>query len=858
MYSVNRIKIFAKKKKNNNKFLGFPILRTETQKIFFHLTRTCGVSMDRSSKMILRFLTSFFSKPNSLRERHFQSEERIKYRGVTKRSQTSILIQLKTEAVTKQIYDYTANFYRLLTISINNYSTSSVTTLTAALYPTGQIRGRPMFSSGLPVAEMMLQIISLQVRLADKPKNLRRYSTQEKILALVLLKGSPKNYSMLQKIFILPSRRTLNSFTQTVKFRPGLNEHLLRQLTSQISTWDDRKKLCSVVFDEVSLTPHLSFVESEDRVDGFVDFGEPQKKLCDHALVFMVRGIVGSWRQPFAYYLCEGTTPAAKLKNILRDVIDAITHIGLRPKAVVCDQGSTFQACLKSLREDMRRCQEQQRLTDNQVLINGHVLYIFFDPPHLIKGIRNNFLTKDMLFRGKVAKWSDIVEVYKADCEVGDIRMLHKLTDEHVIPEKIKKMKVKNCTQTLSEKTAAMLNYSSKFGTHADGTPVSSTMGSTAEAVLFWDRLFDSVNGSRGGSAPGKMRGPVKEVAGVSRHVEFWQEAIRTLNNISFVEPNTTQRKYVPSLRNWILTLKSFISLWSELKLEGVSLWYTRNMNQDPLENFFGRVRALNHRNNSPSPYTFQCTFKSLLITDILGPQSRNTNCEADAGETLVGFELFTELENTCDTNEVSSVAGPSASVPATSGLAGAGEAIPLLQQARIEKQNVHSSAFTAGYVSRILIKSFECQACNKTIQSEVISPIHSWICHRERSSLKGKNLNYPTPKFVQIFRELVKCINRYLDNFAHRPDVVKNIRLHFLNSIDVEFLGCAQHHSQLFMIIVCRVQIHNWCNSINKILRGSFSEKLSPHLKSPMQAMALKKYKSFRLRKKGTHNSYG
>lgn len=45
--------------------------------------------------------------------------------------------------------------------------------------------------------------------------------------------------------------------------------------------------------------------------------------------------------------------------------------------------------------------------------------------------------------------------------------MLHKLTDEHVIPEKIKKMKVKNCTQTLSEKTAAMLNYSSKFGKYS-------------------------------------------------------------------------------------------------------------------------------------------------------------------------------------------------------------------------------------------------------------------------------------------------------------------------------------------------------------------------------------------------------
>ncbi|KAL0822144.1 hypothetical protein ABMA28_004277 [Loxostege sticticalis] len=64
--------IFAQNRENNNIFLGFPILRTETQNFFYI---RCGVSMemDRSSKMILRFLTSFFSKLNSLRERRFQS-----------------------------------------------------------------------------------------------------------------------------------------------------------------------------------------------------------------------------------------------------------------------------------------------------------------------------------------------------------------------------------------------------------------------------------------------------------------------------------------------------------------------------------------------------------------------------------------------------------------------------------------------------------------------------------------------------------------------------------------------------------------------------------------------------------------
>lgn len=67
---------------------------------------------------------------------------------------------------------------------------------------------------------------------------------------------------------------------------------------------------------------------------------------------------------------------------------------------------------------------------------------VFYDAPHLIKGIRNNFLTKDMVFEGKTATWNDILDVYNFDCNHGESRILHKLTDQYVVPGKIKKMKV--------------------------------------------------------------------------------------------------------------------------------------------------------------------------------------------------------------------------------------------------------------------------------------------------------------------------------------------------------------------------------------------------------------------------------
>lgn len=81
-------------------------------------------------------------------------------------------------------------------------------------------------------------------------------------------------------------------------------------------------------------------------------------------------------------------------------------------------------------------------LSDGTVNISGLHLSVVYDPSHLLKGIRNNFLVKDIVYDGKISKWGDILDVYNTDNDHTEMRLLHKLNDQHVIPEKIKKMKV--------------------------------------------------------------------------------------------------------------------------------------------------------------------------------------------------------------------------------------------------------------------------------------------------------------------------------------------------------------------------------------------------------------------------------
>lgn len=98
-------------------------------------------------------------------------------------------------------------------------------------------------------------------------------------------------------------------------------------------------------------------------------------------------------------------------------------------------------------------------VSDCTIHIAGQDLFPFHDPPHLLKGVRNNFLTKDIMYEGKKASWSDILYIYDLDSKGGHTKAMPKLTAQHVNPQQINKMKVKTAAQVLSARTAAMLNY---------------------------------------------------------------------------------------------------------------------------------------------------------------------------------------------------------------------------------------------------------------------------------------------------------------------------------------------------------------------------------------------------------------
>ncbi|KYN27496.1 hypothetical protein ALC57_03116, partial [Trachymyrmex cornetzi] len=180
-----------------------------------------------------------------------------------------------------------------------------------------------------------------------------------------------------------------------------------------------------------------------------------------------------------------------------------------------------------------------------------------------------------------------------------------------------------------------------EFGTTKGSIKLPECTLATADIIYFLDDLFDSFNGRKGQSLS-------SIISQQSNHMLFWRKAICTLRRIEFVKPI---RKNAPKcIKNWIWTIQGAQILWRKLKNSNFSNFNLRYINQDPLENFFGQIRDIGHRNNNPSPYQFSTAFKSLLIINLTSKHSPSGNCkEIHNSKFMSLINMFRASEITSD-----------------------------------------------------------------------------------------------------------------------------------------------------------------------------------------------------------------
>lgn len=108
----------------------------------------------------------------------------------------------------------------------------------------------------------------------------------------------------------------------------------------------------------------------------------------------------------------------------------------------------------------------------------------------------------------------------------------------------------------------------------------------TADLLLFFDELFDSVNGSYDNSKKRAGKPLLGPVTPYSTHKAVWANSKKILKSMKFC--GNRKSGTVPSIVNWLQTIENIEYLVDVLAKQYnlTSLWM-RHFNQDPLENFF-------------------------------------------------------------------------------------------------------------------------------------------------------------------------------------------------------------------------------------------------------------------------------
>ncbi|XP_030758398.1 uncharacterized protein LOC115884077 [Sitophilus oryzae] len=666
-----------------------------------------------------------------------------------------------------------------------------------------------------------------------KPKG-RRFTYEDKLFALTLFKNSPKGYRLLCNFFALPTPRTLNSLLRMVSLESGINKVLFDSLKEHVLKMNSLDRYCTVIFDEVALEPALVYLKKKDYFIGFQDNGANERLplFADKAMVFMARGIHKKWKQPLCYFFNAGGMKSDVLANCIKLVITECKSIGLKVIGTVCDQGSANIKAINLLYEETKNI-DVERSNYFGFLVDGEEVVPFYDPPHLLKGIRNNLFTYNCRFKWRnnkieTASWTDIRTLYELEEKEEDYKMCTKLTDIHVHNKK--KMKVSIAAQVFSQRVASLMRGLARLG--PQHMPPSGL--ETAELLLFMDKAFDSLNGGAIFNKSGKEL--QRAVSDTTKHEEFWKEAIEVFNSMEFFN-DKRKRILPPSIKNWCHTLKAFLYIWPKLKNDGFKFLCSRNINQDPLENFFGRIRSHGSRNVYPTCYSFVASFKTIMLGSIVS-LSQNCNCEEDGTVMLHNLKKLIIREH---------IQYP---IPLENLIEGI--TVPNTINYSLVKNG--TLTYIAGYIGKRILKLVKgCDKCKADLIGD-LTDLNSEDKFVIRSrSFRINSLLAPTTNFSKIFKKCIYILENTVPRICHKNNIGSILKFIILTNIN-SLLNCTQHDT-LDMVISFIVDFHlnTWTKRVNKILKGKIQCTSSS---DPIKILARKqflKHKSFSLKMRNT-----
>jgi len=249
-------------------------------------------------------------------------------------------------------------------------------------------------------------------------------------------------------------------------------------------------------------------------------------------------------------------------------------------------------------------------------------VYCIYDVPHIIKNIRNNLMTHDLVVDDNVVSFKYLRHMFDEE-QQSTLRLAPKLTKLHFDIRLFRKMNVRLAAQVLSRSSAVAIRTYVHFGRlEPSALP-------TADFVENINQLFDVLN-SMCVSAKNKWKKPLSSTS--VDQFKYLDECVAWIGRWRFVHPVTGASKAsLPCQTGLQQTILGVRSAAAEL-LQNHSFKYvlTSRFNQDAIENFFGTVRSKGINNDTRTTVEYQSAVKHIAVNWIMEQPEQGANCLPD------------------------------------------------------------------------------------------------------------------------------------------------------------------------------------------------------------------------------------
>ena len=486
-----------------------------------------------------------------------------------------------------------------------------------------------------------------------------RYHPMVIKFCLLLASKSPAAYEALRfneksqsGVLVLPSQRTLRSYKNYIRPKQGFNKEIIEELSEKIKEFSDIERFVVLLLDEMKIQENLVWDKYTGELIGFVNLGDLElnyaalkdvESVATHVLVYLIRSVVNPLKFSLANFATTGATSAQLFPIFWKAVSILELRCKLKVVAVTCDGASANRKFYKMhsylLDEEQPNDVDVTFKTMNMFAEEPRNIYFFADPPHLMKTARNCLAksgtgkSSRLLWNdGMTMLWSHISDLFYEDLDCG-LKLLPKLKYDHVKLNPFSVMNVKLAVQVLSESVGKVLQ---KFGPpQAQGT---------AQFCLMMDKFFDCVNVRNTKECTVRSKDFLRPFSSIDderfswlretflNYFEMW------LKSIEARKGNFTKGEKSSMFLSWQtyeglkLTVNSMIELTKYLIQNDVPYVLTERFCQDPLENYFGKQRAMGQRRDNPSLRDFGYNDNSIRnqksFLPVVGGNCREDNAE--------------------------------------------------------------------------------------------------------------------------------------------------------------------------------------------------------------------------------------